>query len=174
MKIINLFLLIFRNNIFKSDEYIKTLPGISEPLNFFDPLKLSNNKEKYIIDFYHKAEIKHGRIAMLSIFGILTQELIFNIPAIYQYNLIPSNLQITMLLLYISIIESIDLIKNYKLENNYLILNPIEINSNITKELNHGRLAMILSIIILFNEITKRETLYDILFYKNRLVGICA
>jgi hypothetical protein len=111
---------------------------------------------------------------MLSIFGILTQESIFNIPAIYQYNLIPSNLQITMLLLYISITESIDLIKNYKLENNYLILNPIEINSNITKELNHGRLAMILSIIILFNEISKRETLYDILFYKNKLVGICA
>ena len=47
--------------------------GVSAPLGFFDPLGFSKSSEKDFIK-YREAEIKHGRVAMLAVFGWLTQE----------------------------------------------------------------------------------------------------
>lgn len=185
------------NNL--NNNYVNRLPGICEPFNYFDPLKLSVNKDKDLIDFYHLAEIKHSRIAMLSIFGIISQEQIYNIPAIYQYN-ISNNYMITILLLSIGTIESYDLINNYVYQNKKLTLKKNLIRENFinliyekyfmykqldnkieldkikdiqTKELNHGRLSMILFIFIIYEEFTYQRTIYDFLFIKETFNGIC-
>merc|ERR550514_1956940 len=56
--------------------YAKALPGVTEPLGFFDPLgfcsdeKLTEGKLK----FYRECELKHGRLGMLAALGFLTGE----------------------------------------------------------------------------------------------------
>lgn len=48
---------------------IKSAPGISAPLGFFDPLKLSSKVSEPRFKFYQEAELKHGRVAMLASVG---------------------------------------------------------------------------------------------------------
>merc|ERR1719487_1088341 len=56
--------------------YAKELPGITEPLGFWDPLgfcedeKLTEGKLK----FYRECELKHGRIGMLAALGFVVGE----------------------------------------------------------------------------------------------------
>merc|ERR1719504_438894 len=56
--------------------YAKELPGVTEPLGFWDPLgfcedeKLTEGKLK----FYRECELKHGRIGMLAALGFVTGE----------------------------------------------------------------------------------------------------
>lgn len=53
---------------------MKDLPGISAPLGFFDPLGFSTKADEATIAKYRESELKHGRVAMLAVLGILTQE----------------------------------------------------------------------------------------------------
>ena len=48
--------------------------GEVAPTGFFDPLGLSKGKDAATLKQYREAEIKHGRVAMLAVFGILTAE----------------------------------------------------------------------------------------------------
>merc|ERR1712054_739014 len=56
--------------------YAKELPGVTEPLGFWDPLgfcedeKLTEGKLK----FYRECELKHGRLGMLAALGFVTGE----------------------------------------------------------------------------------------------------
>jgi len=61
---------------FDPTAFVKTLPGITDPLGYFDPLgfiavdgagneKMSKGK----VLFYREVEIKHGRVAMLAALG---------------------------------------------------------------------------------------------------------
>jgi hypothetical protein len=56
--------------------YAKALPGVTEPLGFWDPLgfcsdeKLTEGKLK----FYREVELKHGRLGMLAALGIVVGE----------------------------------------------------------------------------------------------------
>jgi hypothetical protein len=61
---------------FNPTEFAKTLPGISGPLDFFDPLAFcsddgaSNEKmSKGKVLFYREVELKHARVAMLAALG---------------------------------------------------------------------------------------------------------
>jgi len=59
---------------FKPEEFAKTLPGISGPLGFFDPLGFcANDAEEPAtegkIRFYREVEVKHCRVAMLAALG---------------------------------------------------------------------------------------------------------
>ena len=61
---------------FNPTEFAKTLPGISEPLGFFDPLGFcasdgaSNEAvSEGKVRFYREVELKHGRVAMLAALG---------------------------------------------------------------------------------------------------------
>ena len=65
--------------------------GVSGPFGFFDPLGLCPDNKK---DFqkYRESELKHGRIAMIAVLGILVAESGFTFfgdsitgPAIFQY-----------------------------------------------------------------------------------------
>ena len=60
---------------------VETLPGVTGPLGFFDPLGLASKLDKVEASRYREAELKHGRVAMLAALGILTGEAIeFNTP----------------------------------------------------------------------------------------------
>merc|ERR1712187_40764 len=48
------------------------LPGVTEPLGFFDPAGFSKNAEN--VAGYRRAELKHGRVCMLASLGIIVQE----------------------------------------------------------------------------------------------------
>merc|ERR1719284_125073 len=56
--------------------YAKSLPGVTEPLGFWDPLgfcsdeKLTEGKLK----FYREVELKHGRVGMLAALGFVVGE----------------------------------------------------------------------------------------------------
>ena len=66
---------------FNPTAFVKTLPGITDPLGFFDPAgfcseggpsneKLSEGK----IRFYREVEVKHARVAMLAALGFPVAE----------------------------------------------------------------------------------------------------
>eukprot|EP00596_Hydrurales_sp_CCMP1899_P006071 CAMPEP_0119042512 /NCGR_PEP_ID=MMETSP1177-20130426/15636_1 /TAXON_ID=2985 /ORGANISM="Ochromonas sp, Strain CCMP1899" /LENGTH=216 /DNA_ID=CAMNT_0007009375 /DNA_START=54 /DNA_END=704 /DNA_ORIENTATION=+ len=71
----------------------KTMPGNTGPLGFFDPLQLCPDGEKKF-KRYRESELKHGRVAMLAVLGVLIGEAgptFFGSdiggPAIYQYQM---------------------------------------------------------------------------------------
>jgi len=53
---------------------IKTMPGVSGPLGFFDPLDFCGDASEGKVRFYREVELKHGRVAMLAAVGILVSE----------------------------------------------------------------------------------------------------
>ena len=52
----------------------KTMPGVSGPLGFFDPLGFTEGASEGKIKFYREVEIKHGRVAMLACLGFVVAE----------------------------------------------------------------------------------------------------
>merc|ERR1719321_1221335 len=61
---------------FNGVEYAKSLPGVTGPLGFFDPLGFcsADDVAKGRINFYREAELKHGRVGMLAALGFLVGE----------------------------------------------------------------------------------------------------
>jgi len=52
----------------------KDMVGVQLPLfSVFDPLGFSNTDEK-TLSKYRESELKHGRVAMLAVLGVLTQD----------------------------------------------------------------------------------------------------
>ena len=62
--------------------YAKTLPGVSQPFGFWDPIGIcsgnagldSGTLTKERVDFYREAELKHGRVGMVATLGFFVQE----------------------------------------------------------------------------------------------------
>merc|ERR1719486_565771 len=57
-------------------EYAKSLPGVTGPLGFFDPLGFCSAEDvtQGKIKFYREVELKHGRVGMLAALGFLVGE----------------------------------------------------------------------------------------------------
>jgi len=53
---------------------VKTMPGVTGPLGFFDPLDFCGDASEGKVRFYREVELKHGRVAMLAAIGILVSE----------------------------------------------------------------------------------------------------
>ncbi|CAM9448524.1 unnamed protein product, partial [Chrysoparadoxa australica] len=53
---------------------VQDMPGVLPPTGFFDPLEFCKGADAKRINFYREAELKHGRVAMLAVTGVLTQE----------------------------------------------------------------------------------------------------
>jgi light-harvesting complex I chlorophyll a/b binding protein 4 len=53
---------------------IKTLAGVSPPLDFFDPAGLSEGRAEGTLRFWRDVEIKHGRVSMLAALGFPVAE----------------------------------------------------------------------------------------------------
>jgi light-harvesting complex I chlorophyll a/b binding protein 4 len=61
---------------FNGVEYAKSLPGVTGPLGFFDPLGFCSAEDitEGKIKFYREVELKHGRVGMLASLGFLVGE----------------------------------------------------------------------------------------------------
>merc|ERR1719265_2901074 len=61
---------------FNGETFAKTLPGITGPLGFFDPLGYCSEEgiTEGKIRFYREVELKHGRVGMLAALGFLVGE----------------------------------------------------------------------------------------------------
>jgi|ERR1712228_330550 len=53
---------------------VRTLPGITAPLGFFDPFGFTEGASEGKIRFYREVELKHGRVGMLAAVGFLVGE----------------------------------------------------------------------------------------------------
>ena len=53
---------------------VRAMPGITDPLGFFDPLGFTEGASEGKIKFYREVEIKHGRVAMLACLGFVVAE----------------------------------------------------------------------------------------------------
>jgi len=58
----------------RGGEYVKTMPGVTDPLGFFDPLDLSSETTVEQIRLWREAELTHGRVSMMAALGFLVQE----------------------------------------------------------------------------------------------------
>merc|ERR1719252_302004 len=61
---------------FDGQAYAKTLPGIRDNAEFFDPLRFCSQRgvTEGKIKFYREVELKHGRVGMLAALGIVVDE----------------------------------------------------------------------------------------------------
>ena len=53
---------------------VRSMPGVTAPLGFFDPMGFSEGASEGKIKFYRECEIKHGRVAMLASLGFVVGE----------------------------------------------------------------------------------------------------
>merc|ERR1719409_1838536 len=62
--------------VFDGLAFAQTLPGITGPLGFFDPLGFCSKEgiTEGKIKFYREVELKHGRVSMLAALGFLVGE----------------------------------------------------------------------------------------------------
>merc|ERR1719327_115333 len=63
---------------------VKNMPGITDPLGFFDPAGFTEGASEGKIRFYREVELKHGRVGMLAAVGFLVGEQfhpLFNVDA---------------------------------------------------------------------------------------------
>merc|ERR1719178_459484 len=52
----------------------KSLPGVTAPMDFFDPLGFCTDCSEGKLCFYREVELKHGRVSMLAALGFLVGE----------------------------------------------------------------------------------------------------
>jgi hypothetical protein len=154
-----------------------TLPGVSKPMGYFDPLGLARDKTEIGFNKIRESEIKHGRVAMLGSLGLLVEK--------YFHPLIPGNLGspiyfwqivenrypllIAMIVFGIGMTELYSIPKSWEqtsmngiadLRADYvpgflawnIVTDEDELRDLQTKELNNGRLAMIASLMIVLQE----------------------
>merc|ERR1711998_451852 len=157
---------------FNGVEYAKTLPGVTGPLGFFDPLGFCSADDitEGKIKFYREVELKHGRVGMLAALGFVVGE---NFHPLFGGNIdVPSYLafQETPLQTFwpavVFLISTIEVFSVFTFQNpagsqpwtinvdhkagdvgfDPMGLKPTtatELKEMQTKELNNGRLAMI-------------------------------
>ena len=61
--------------------YAKTLPGVTQPFGYFDPLDLTPESEEEVL-LFREAELAHGRVSMMAALGYIVQE---NFHPIFNY-----------------------------------------------------------------------------------------
>ena len=150
--------------------------GATAPLGFWDPLEISKSVDIGRLAFLREAELKHSRWSMVSCISVPMIESQTHYPAIHEFDSLDLRLKIAIIVL-ISGGEFVSLHKGYenpfsniscslehvgKLKSGYqpgdmgfgVIQNMdfIEHDTINNLELNHGRFAMISSIIIFLLE----------------------
>jgi len=149
--------------------FAKSLPGISGPLGFFDPLGFCTEATEGKIRFYREVELKHGRVAMLASLGFLVGEQFHplwggnvDVPSYIAFQETPLQTFWPAVVLAISVLEVFSVFsfqspfggEPWSIRTDYEAgdlgfdplglkpTNPTELAEMQTKELNNGRLAM--------------------------------
>jgi len=134
--------------------------GVTPPLNFFDPLGLSQNKSDNEFTRIQESELKHGRLAMLASIGYFVQDFYHpllkeDLPSLIQFQAIDVYYpHIKYIIMSVIIVGEFFQIKNgYEkdkfntMKEDYIngdIFNIKNVNTELrNKEINNGRLAMI-------------------------------
>jgi len=155
---------------FNSVTFAKTLPGITSPLGFFDPLNFCGEQTEGKVRFYREVELKHGRVAMLASLGFLVGEQFhplfggnINVPSYVAFQETPLQTFWPAVILVVSIAEVFSVFSfqspfgqepwTISLDHEAgdfgwdpLGLKPTsaaELKEMQTKEINNGRMAMI-------------------------------
>jgi len=100
------------------------LPGVSAPLGFFDPLKLSKDKSPIEFKKLQESEIKHSRVAMLAAVGLIVQDVFHPLfkdeligKSIYHYQIVSERYPWVpaFLISFIGLIELINIQKGWEM-----------------------------------------------------------
>tara|TARA_A100001015_G_scaffold312707_1_gene418429 strand:- start:10731 stop:11297 length:567 start_codon:yes stop_codon:yes gene_type:complete len=154
--------------------------GSTPPIENFDPLGFSKNEQNALL--YREAELKHGRLAMISALCFPLIEGSTHQPAIHQFSNLPANSQLGIVgLMFISEFSSMvrgwknpfdkSSTSNYfKIAKNYqpgdfgfstgLDLESDEGKTLLNKELNNGRLAMIGVLGMMAQELVSNKAIF--------------
>ena len=148
--------------------------GSTKPLPNFDPLQLSRTQN---VKKLQDVEIKHGRVAMLAALGLVVQQNFHpllenaNSYAIYQYQDFAKEFPAftPFLLSIIGMLEGYSIQKAWnfpskefpsKLREDYIPGNLINMEVSDTlknQEINHGRLAMIITFFFILTELVVKQ-----------------
>ena len=150
-------------------KYAESLPGVSGPLGFFDPLGYCSEASEGKIKFYREVELKHGRMAMLAAVGFPIAEQFHPLfatddaPSFSAFQQTPLQTFWPIVVLAIAIPEVFSTFSFEKpseqawamkadhVSGDYFGFDPLglkpsnaaELKEMQTKEINNGRLAMI-------------------------------
>ena len=148
--------------------------GSTQPFQLFDPFQFSSKQER--IPFFREAELKHGRLGMISALSIPLIEQVTHQPAIFEFNKLTSDFKWSIvLLMFISEFSSMlkgwekPWISLFTIKPDY---QPGDLGFELTKpeqeedytnilnkELNNGRLAMIASLGMIAQELVTHQPL---------------
>ena len=150
--------------------FAKSLPGVTAPLGFFDPVGFCTDASEGKIKFYREVELKHGRVAMLASLGFLVGEQFhplfggnIDVPSYIAFQETPLQTFWPAVIVLLSIVEVFSVFsfnapfggEPWSVRSDYesgdLGFDPIglkpsdavEYKEMATKEINNGRLAMI-------------------------------
>ena len=168
---------------------VTALPGILAPVEFFDPMGFAKDASESELKRYREAELTHGRVAMLASVGFLVGESgatplfggeIDGI-AINQFWKVPTGFW-PVILLFIAVPETFRALRGWMeptVPENYFVLragytpgdidfdplglcpeDAMEFKEMQTKELQHGRLAMLAAAGMIVQELQTGNTLF--------------
>merc|ERR1719281_1860058 len=165
----------------------KDMAGVTDPLDFFDPVGFSTDCSEGKLLFYRDVELKHGRVAMLASLGILVGEQFhplfggnIDVPSYIAFQETPLQTFWPAVVIAIAIPEVFSVQsfnepdskgdKFWTVKKNYwqpgfdpLGLkpkDPKEWTDMQTKELNNGRLAMIAAAGMIAQELATGQKLF--------------
>ena len=171
-------------NVFSStsmDRVKPVLVGSTKPIENFDPFNLGETEERF--QYFREAELKHGRLAMVSGLSIPLIEKMTHTPAIHEFDKLPEHVQ-SLIISSMFVSEFSSMIygwknpfikendKNYyfKLNEDYQpgdygfsLVEDLTDEKSITllnKELNNGRLAMIGSLGVIVQELITNKPIF--------------
>ena len=151
------------------------IAGSTQPIENFDPLGLA--KDDRSLTFFREAELKHGRLAMVSALTIPVVDQITGKPAIHEFSKLPDNFQLGVVgVMFISEFASMlqgwknPLAAPFELKGEY---QPGDLGFSLetdfagedkiaflNKELNNGRLAMIGALGMIVQELITNKPLF--------------
>jgi hypothetical protein len=165
---------------------VKDLPGVTEPLGFWDPLGFSTDEEEGKIRFYREVELKHGRLGMLAALGFLVGENYhplfggdIDVPAYVAFQQTPLEIFWPKVVSAIAIIEVFSVFsfipppsRPWMIRSDHVPgdfgfdplglkpTDPEELKEMQTKELNNGRLGMLAAAGMIAQELATGQKLF--------------